>query len=113
MFYFSATLYIKAEVLGYHTLIINKVLRVPYSSKVELICKGSGKLSWHYKNTTLEQFKNITQRIIAYTNENSQAIVTIVGFGRTDMGFYTCRNVYEDFKMEKTILVTSCKFLLM
>ena len=103
---------ITAKVNGRFGIIINEILRVPYSSNVELYCKGPGRLSWQYRSNMLNNLMKTVRRNLASTvNKKNHSIVTVVKFGRTKMGFYTCLSEHLNSREERTILITSGKFI--
>ena len=107
-------LYVKAEVEGYDGIIIvNKILRVPYSSNVKIHCKGPGKLFWQYQSSKLDDvLKTVTTTLPSNSEEDNHAILTINQFDHANMGFYTCQNLDPTYKEKETMLITTCKSLL-
>ena len=96
---------------GDNVIIINRVIRVPYSSNVRLYCEGSGMVAWQFKNTEIGQLLNTYSReIVSNIDEDNSAVVVINKFNRKQRGFYSCQSVDLPTRMEETVLVTCCKF---
>lgn len=102
-------LYMKAEVEGSYELIVNKILRVPYFSRVKLYCGGTtGDLSWEYKNSLLGQYLKIVIKMLPHRIENNYTVFAIRNFNSENMGFYSCLR-RDNIVVKETILITSCK----
>lgn len=98
---------------GHHELIVNHILRVPYLSNIKLHCIGPGVLLWEHKYTKLDDLPVIpTNAVVFNVDKNNTAVTTISKFDLKKVGFYTCRS-FGKFKLVKTVLVTSCKLIVL
>ena len=112
MYFVLDHVHIWAKVDQEHGSIFKDVLRVPYSSSVQLYCQGSGVLIWEYRNTKL--LHNTTKTLLShYTDGKNNAVLDIYKFDQAKMGFYTCRRLSPSQEvLEKTVLVTSGKTII-
>jgi len=102
---------ITVMVNGQHQTIINKVLRVPYFSNIEILCKGPEKLAWQYRNTLLppSTMPSVNHYLGFHRDKEQNAIITISNFNHDQMGFYSCSSLNPKNSKEETLLVISGK----
>ena len=102
---------IEAIVNGELQTIINKVLRVPYFSNIDIYCQGPGILSWQYRSSVMPPtvMASATNYLASYHDKEHGAVITISNFNRDKMGFYSCSSWNSRKKENETILITSGK----
>jgi len=104
-------LFIKSRVNGYPAVATDNVLRVPYGSNVQLICKGFKNVFWNFNSTEIPTLENFIKRNLTYTiDSNYNAMLRINNFGTEYRGFYTCTSSNIRRQLKRTVLIVSGKF---
>lgn len=107
-FIIADLLVIKAKINGKYGTIVNRILRVPYSSSLELHCVGPNILTWVYKKSALPFIYQVAKHLKSVINNNKHTIISFDNFNKNLAGFYTCSS-NSPRHGKKTVLVVGGK----
>ena len=91
MFLTAQLLDINPKVKGVLKTIQNNIDGIPYSSKINLTCKGPGIVFWIHTDGTIDLGTGLTPRL------NANASIYINHFNILKNGFYMCKSNVSTF----------------